>query len=132
MWAEASVVAKELMEPGSRYAKNPYTVRLAAQCFGGYVSEVAGLVSYRGQAGDFRAALELWKRIKKSLEASGRSGSDPWWEARFYEYYAAYELAKADKKPMAPLRQKLDALIANNRQQGAWTRYFQWLKSKLF
>ena len=132
LWNEAGQLGEVLVQGGA-YRNNPFTIRLAAQVFGGYVAKRAGLVKYSPCLGRYAEALALWKKIERSLKAIGESGSDGWWEAKFYTYYAAYEQERAAGQDLKQLRRKLDTLLATNPDGNpAWNDYFGWLKNKLF
>lgn len=132
LWNEAGQLAEVLMKGGA-YRNNPHTIRLAAQTLGGYTTKKGGLVKYFPCLGRYDKSLPLWKKIERSLKAMGESGSDAWWEAKFYIYYAGYEKARAAGQDLRQLRRKLDTLLATNPDGNkVWNDYFSWLKTKLF
>lgn len=132
LWNEANQLAEVLMASGA-YRNNPHTIRLAAQAFGGYVAKRAGLVKYAPCLGQHDKAVQLWKKIERSLKAVGESGGDAWWEAKFYIYYSAYEMDRAAGRSLMKLRDKLETLQATNSDGNkVWNDYFEWLKAKLF
>lgn len=133
LWNEAGQLVEVLTGTGSRFAKDPRTVRLAAEVTGGYITSVAGKVKYYQCLGQYDKALEAWKMIEKAYKAEGETGTDGWWEAQFYIYHAAYQKDRATNQDLKALRRKLDALFAINPQGNAtWNRYFDWLKAQLF
>ena len=133
LWNEAGQMAEALLKV-SKYSRNPLTVRLAAEVFGGYVATKGGLPVFYANLGRFDKAQKLWSRIEKSLRAQALSGTSRWWEAKFYLYHVAYLQDKDKRHDLKGLRRKLDALQAAYPEFGgdAWRPFFEWLARNLY
>jgi hypothetical protein len=128
LWSEAGRLADDLLK-SDRYSRIPQTVRLAAEVYGGYITMRGGVPTYNPCLGQFEKARGLWNKIERSLAAQNQPGGEPWWEAKFYDYFLHYKQEKAAGRNIQAFRARLQSLRTTNPEFGgpAWRPYFDWL-----